>query len=109
MITNYHFDYITDCDHLKCFVEVGQTIAKNSTEQHLLSTLQDVGIGFASLFYDLPENTGFDDFHIKCKSVLNALRQRSYLNNNMVRSYLIWKIFKGETVIEFVQLPYFTG
>ena len=74
---------------MKCFVEVSETTAKNNSEMKLLSNLQDVGEWFAALIYDLPESIGFDDFHPRCKSVLDALRRRSYLTNNMVKYWLI--------------------
>ena len=66
-----------------------------------MTNLEDVGVGFASLLYDLPENTGFDDFHTKCELVLDALRRRSYLTNNMVKSCLYGE-HSRRNFIEFV-------
>jgi len=78
------YDYFADCNHLKCFVDVGKSIAKNSSEGTHLSNLYDIGVKFDTLIYHLPENTGFDEFHSKCKSVLGTLKEYSYLTNIMV-------------------------
>ena len=76
-----------DCDHLKCFVEVNKSIAENVAEKMLLSNLYEIGVKFAALIYNLPENTGYNEFHSKCKSVFDALNQRSCLTGYMVRKY----------------------
>ena len=73
-----------DCNHLKCFVEVSKSIAKNSTEISHLSKLSEIGVKFTTFIYNLPENTGFDEFHSICKSVLATLKQHTYLTNHMV-------------------------
>ena len=78
------FDYLADCGHLKCFVEVNKSTAIKYAETTLLSNLLEIGVQFAALIYNLPENTGYNEFHTKCKSVLDALNRHSYLTNIMV-------------------------
>ena len=84
LLHTYCFNYLTDHDHLKCFVHVGKSTAKNNFEKGILSNLYDVGEGLAPIIFNLPENTGFDEFYSKCILVLDALKRRSYLTNNMV-------------------------
>ena len=78
------FDYLADCDHLECFVEVNKSATKIYAETTLLSNLHEIGREFAALIYNLPENTGYKEFHIKCKLILDALNRHSYLTNTMV-------------------------
>ena len=78
------FNFLTDYDHLECFVEVGKSTAKDSSEKGMLTNLYDVGKELAPLIFNLPEDTGFDEFHSKCKSVLGALKRCSNLTNNVV-------------------------
>ena len=81
--------FLADCNHLNCFVEVTKCIVKNHAEATLLSNLYEIGVKLAALIYDTPENTGYVEFHSKCKLVLSTLKQYSYLTNIMVRSVII--------------------
>ena len=60
----------------------------------LLTNLCDVGVNLAALIYDLPEDTGFDKFHSKCKSVLYVLKQNLYLTNSLVSSMMFLPLIK---------------
>ena len=62
-------------------------VSKNAADRNtasLLSNLYEMGMKFDALIYNLPENTGYDVFYTKCKSVLDALHRHTYLTNNMV-------------------------
>ena len=64
-------------------------VSENSVEKHadkiLLSNLSEIGIKFATLIYDASENTGYNEFHSKCKSVLDAIKQTTCLIDYMVK------------------------
>ena len=79
-----YFWYLTDFNHLKCFVEVSKCTADEYTDKSLLTNLYSVGEHFAALIYNLPVTTEFDEFHKKCKSVLDVLKRRPYLADNLV-------------------------
>lgn len=77
-----------DCNQLRCFVEVSKSVAESSEIQ--LSDLCEIGVAFTPLIYDLPENTGLDKFHTKCKSVLNSLKRHGNLSNTMVNFIILF-------------------
>ena len=79
---------LTDYHHLKCFVEVNRSTAEKHTDKTLLSNLNEIAVKFDALIYNLPEITGFIEFHSKCKSVLDALNQHSYLTSYMVNNII---------------------
>lgn len=55
----------------------------------LLSDLQTVGTGFASLIYNLPAASGFTELFDKCERIWEALQQNSYLHIVLVCILLI--------------------
>ena len=105
------FDYLADCTHLKCFVEVNKSIIKKYPETTLLSNLHEIGVEFDALIYNLPENTGYNEFHTKCKLVLDALNRHSYLTNTMVSfiTFIAITMFdRGIKIIHYMYVIVFT-
>jgi len=76
--------YFTGCNQLKCFTEVCKCFTENQYEGSWLTQLYNVGENLACLIYNLPENTGFDEFFEKCQTVAGVLMNKHHLTNDIV-------------------------
>ena len=76
-----------DIHHLQDFVTIALATASGGEDDYTrdaLSNLRSVGSGFATLIYQLPEETGYNELEECCESLWESLLHDSKLAEKLV-------------------------